>query len=93
MFTKFNTHSQKMCSNQFSIKLGKVSLVVGHRIVLGYVISSNGIEVVKAKVHTIHGLPSTIIMMKVHSFLNHVGFYRTFILEFLKIARPLCIQL
>nr|GFD24752.1 reverse transcriptase domain-containing protein [Tanacetum cinerariifolium] len=52
-------------------------------------ISKNGIEVDKAKVDVIAKLPHSNIVKGIHSFLGHAGFYRRFIQDFSKIARPM----
>ncbi|RVW94379.1 Retrovirus-related Pol polyprotein from transposon opus [Vitis vinifera] len=54
-----------------------------------HIISSQGIEVDKAKVELIVKLPSPITIKGVRQFLGHVGFYRRFIKDFSKLARPL----
>jgi len=56
--------------------------------VLGHVISTRGIEVDKAKIEVIELLPPSSVK-EVQSFLNLVGFYRRFIKDFSKIAKPL----
>ena len=58
-------------------------------IVLGHIISSSGIEVDKAKVDLISSLPIPKSVKDIRSFLGHAGFYRRFIKDFSKIARPL----
>nr|GEX32267.1 reverse transcriptase domain-containing protein [Tanacetum cinerariifolium] len=58
-------------------------------IVLGHKISKNGIEVDKAKVDVIAKLPHPITIKGIRSFLGHAGFYRRFIKDFSKIARPM----
>jgi hypothetical protein len=68
-------------------KLGKIPL---YGIVLGHVISPKGIEVDKAKVDLISNLPPPWTVKEIWSFLGHVGFYRRFIKDFSKIAKPLC---
>ena len=59
-------------------------------IVLGHVISNKGIEVDKAKVELISKLPSPTNVKVVREFLSHAGFYRRFIKDFSKNAKPLC---
>nr|GEU42919.1 reverse transcriptase domain-containing protein [Tanacetum cinerariifolium] len=52
-------------------------------------ISKNGIEVDKAKVNVVAKLPYPTTVKGIRSFLGHVGFYRRFIQDFSKIARPM----
>jgi hypothetical protein len=68
----------------------KCHFMVKQGIVLGHVISHQGIEVDKAKVDLISNLPPPCTVKEICSFLGHVGFYRRFIKDFSKIARPLC---
>nr|GEV15736.1 reverse transcriptase domain-containing protein [Tanacetum cinerariifolium] len=58
-------------------------------IVLGHKISKSGIEVDRAKVDVIAKLPRPTTVKGVRSFLGHTGFYRHFIQDFFKIARPM----
>jgi len=61
-----------------------------HGVVLGYVVSSKGLEVDKAKVEIIQYLLYPQYVKEVRSFLGHVGFNRRFIQDFFKIASLLC---
>ena len=63
--------------------------MVNQWIVLGHVISSRGIEVDKEKIELIFQLSSPRNLKTVRQFLGHAGFYRRFIKDFLKIAKPL----
>ncbi|GKD89511.1 reverse transcriptase domain-containing protein [Tanacetum coccineum] len=58
-------------------------------IVLGHKISKSGIKVDRAKVDIIAKLPHPTTVKGVRSFLSHAGFYRCFIQDFSKIARPM----
>jgi hypothetical protein len=63
--------------------------MVREGIVLGHKISYKGIEVDQAKVEVISKLPPPVNEKGIRSFLGHAGFYRRFIIDFSKIAKPL----
>ena len=67
----------------------KFHFMVNQGIVLGHIISEKGIEVDKAKIDLISKLPSPINVKTVRQFLGHAGFYKRFIMDFSKIAKPL----
>nr|GFA74633.1 reverse transcriptase domain-containing protein [Tanacetum cinerariifolium] len=56
---------------------------------MGHKISKSGLEVDRAKVDVIAKLPHPTTVKGVRSFLGHAGFYRCFIQEISKIARPM----
>jgi len=63
--------------------------MVQEGIVLGHKISIRGIEVDKTKIDVIEKLPLPMNVKGVRSFLGHAGFYRKFIKDFSKVAKPL----
>jgi len=67
----------------------KCHLMVKEGIVSGHKISAKGIEVDKAMIDVIEKLPPPVNVKGISSFLGHVGFYRRFIKDFSKIAKPL----
>nr|GEZ60579.1 reverse transcriptase domain-containing protein [Tanacetum cinerariifolium] len=67
----------------------KSHFMVKEGIVLGHNISKNKIEVDKAKVDVITKLPHPKTVKRIRSFLGHAGFYKRFIQDFSKIARPM----
>nr|GEU52880.1 reverse transcriptase domain-containing protein [Tanacetum cinerariifolium] len=67
----------------------KSHFMVKEGIVLGHKISNNAIEVDKVKVDVIAKLPHPTTVKGIHSFLGHAGFYRRFIQDLSKIARPM----
>ncbi|GKA20899.1 reverse transcriptase domain-containing protein [Tanacetum coccineum] len=67
----------------------KYHFMLKEGIVLGYKISKSRIEVGKAKVDVIAKLPHPTSVKGIRSFLAHALFYRRFIQDFSKIARPI----
>ena len=68
----------------------KCHFMVKEGIVLGHRISIVGLEVDQAKVSIIKTLLPPTTTKGIRSFMGHAGFYRRFIIDFSKIARPLC---
>ena len=67
----------------------KCHFMVSQGIVLGHIISGKGIEVDKAKIEFISKLPSPTNVKTVRQLFGHAGFYKRFIMDFSKIAKPL----
>ena len=67
----------------------KCHFMVKEGIVLRHRISERGIEVDKAKIETIEKLPPPSSVKGIRSFLGYTRFYRRFIKDFSKIAKPL----
>ena len=80
---------QRCIEKNLVLNWEKCHFMVNQGIVLGHVISSKGIEVDKAKIELISKLPSPTNVKTVTQFLGHAGFYKRFIKDFLKIAKPL----
>ena len=80
---------QRCIEKNLVLNWEKCHFMVNQGIVLGHVISSRGIEVDKEKIELISKLPSPTNVNTVRQFLGHAGFYRRFIKDFLKIAKPL----
>ncbi|CAM8959834.1 unnamed protein product [Rhodiola kirilowii] len=67
----------------------KCHFMVRDGIVLGHLVLNRGIEVDKAKIEVIEKLSPPREVKGIRSFLGHAGFYRHFIKDFYKIAKPL----
>ena len=67
----------------------KCHFMVQEGIVLGHRISARGIEVDKAKIEAIEKLPSPSLVKGIRSFLGHTRFYRRFLKDFSRTAKPL----
>ncbi|CAM8886336.1 unnamed protein product [Rhodiola kirilowii] len=67
----------------------KCHFMVQEGIVIGHMVSHRGIEVDRAKVEVIEKLPPSKDVKGIRSFLGHAGFYRRFIKDFSKTAKPL----
>ena len=66
---------QRFIETNLVLNSEKCHFMVEQGIVLGYVVSSRGIELDKDKVDTIQSLPYPISVQEVRSFLEDTGFY------------------
>ncbi|MCO5609650.1 hypothetical protein L7F22_063880 [Adiantum nelumboides] len=67
----------------------KCQFWVKHEVILGHIVSKNGISTDEGKIKVILELPPPHNYKGVQRFMGHVGYYRRFILLFAEIARPL----
>lgn len=76
---------------EFGISLNPEKCIFGASsgILLGHVISQQGLATDPAKVEKIASLPSPTSLRQLRGFLGHVGYYRRFIEQFAKKASPL----
>nr|GEV63126.1 reverse transcriptase domain-containing protein [Tanacetum cinerariifolium] len=92
-FSSCLTHLDKMLKQCEDTNLvlywEKCHFMVKEGIILGHKISKSVIEVDKAKVDVIAKLPHPTTVRGIRRFLGHAGFYRRFIQDFSKIARPM----
>jgi len=84
---------QRCKEKNLTLNWEKCHFMIRQGIVLGHEISRKGIEVDKRKIEVIAKLPPPKSIKDIRSFLGHAGFYRRFIKDFSKIARPLTNQL
>ena len=80
---------QRCKDKNLALNREKCHLMVTEGIVSGHMISTAGLKVDQAKVSIIRNLMLPTTVKGIRSLLGHAGFYRRFIRDFSKIARPL----
>ena len=81
---------QRCQDKNLALNWEKCHFMVTKGIVIGHMISAPGLEVDQEKVSIIRNLIPPTEVKGISIFLRHAEFYRRFIRDFSKIARPLC---
>ena len=85
----FAWYSKKLKPANLSMKKSKCSFFSKEIQYLGHILSATGIRPLPAKTHAIQYIQPPTTPKQVRAFLGLVGYYRTFIKGFAKIAKPL----
>ena len=80
---------QILRENQLYAKASKCEFWLKEVKFLGHVVSESGISVDPAKVEAVMGWKQPKNTFKIHSFLGLAGYYRRFIQDFSKLAKPM----
>ena len=81
---------QRCKDKQLALNWEKCHFMVTEGIVLSHKIYATRLEVDQSKISIIKTLAPPTTVKGIRSFLGHAGFYRRFIKDFSKVARPLC---
>ena len=79
---------KKLCHAKLSMKLSKCHFFAKEIQYLGHILGVEGIRTVPAKAEAIKAMHPQVNPKQVHAFLGLVGYYRKFIKNFAKIAKP-----
>jgi hypothetical protein len=80
---------EKLRANQLYDKFSKCEFWLTHAIFLGHVISAGGVSVDMGKVRDMLNWKPPTNILETHNFLRLAGYYRRFIQDFSKIAKPM----
>ena len=80
---------EKLHDAKLSMKLSKCHFFTKEIQYLGHILGTEGIKPVPAKTEAIRAMHPPVNPKQVHAFLGLVGYYRKFIKNFAKIAKPL----
>ena len=82
---------EKLCHAKLSMKLSKCHFFTKEIQYLGHILGVEGIRPVPAKTEAIKAMHPPVNPKQVRAFLGLVGYYRKFIKDFAKIAKPLTV--
>ena len=80
---------EKLQTAKFSMKFSKCHFFTREIQYLGHILSTKGIQPLPSKKQAIQNMHPPKMPKQVHAFLGLVGYYRKFIKNFTKIAKPL----
>ena len=80
---------EKLRDAKLSMKLSKCHFFAKEIQYLGHILGTEGIKPVPAKTEAIRAMHPPVNLKQVRTFLGLVGYYRKFIKNFAKIAKPL----
>ncbi|XP_010677966.1 uncharacterized protein LOC104893548 [Beta vulgaris subsp. vulgaris] len=80
---------KRCCDVNLILNWEKFHLMVNEGVVLSHLVFEHDIQVNRANIEVIEKLPPPVNVKGVRSFLGHVGFYRRFIEDISKVAKPL----
>ena len=79
----------KLCTAKLSVRFSKCHFFTKEIQYLGHIVSIKGIQLLPSKTQAIQDMHPPRMPKQVHTFLGLVGYYRKFIKDFEKIAKPL----
>jgi hypothetical protein len=84
-----HTVLHRLCDHQLYAKLSKCEFWLREIKFLGHTISQNGVSVDPEKVQEVMNWKPPTTVRQIHSFLELAGYYRWFIPDFSRIAKPM----
>ncbi|GBO99951.1 Retrovirus-related Pol polyprotein from transposon opus [Eumeta japonica] len=80
---------ETLCDANMKVQVDKCEFLKNHVEFLGFIVSENGIKTNPAKVEAITNFPTPKTLKDLRSFLGLSGYYRRFVRDYAKLAKPL----